>query len=285
VNDVFVELGQKVKKGDPLFTVNSGDLPTLRSELAKATVDVEVASAQYQRVHDMVQARLMPGKEELAAAAQKREAQLGEQAAQSKIQALRVAATKNDNEFKVTAPRAGVVVETSVLPSQEVDSNTTLIQIADVSGVWVLADLFESDASGISVGTPARITLPALPGLTIDGKVDAVSAVVDPDRHSVPVRVRLPNPDGRLKPNQYAEMRFRVAVPASTAEVAATALVSDGATQYVYVQEQPGKLVRRKVVAGPVREGRVIIMSGLAVGETVVEQGGILLDNQIELSH
>lgn len=285
VNDVFVELGQKVKKGDALFTVNSGDLPTLRSELAKATVDVEVARAQYQRVHDMVQARLMPGKEELAAAAQKREAELGEQAAQSKLQALRVAATKNDNEFKVTAPRDGVVVEKMVLPAQEVDSNTTLIQIADVSGVWVLADLFESDASGISVGTPARITLPALPGLTIDGQVDAVSAVVDPDRHSVPVRVRLPNPDGRLKPNQYAEMRFRVAVPASTAEIAATALVSDGATQYVYVQEQPGKLVRRKVVTGPVREGRVIIMSGLAVGETVVEQGGILLDNQIELSH
>src|SRR5262249_45379706 len=107
INGVFVELGQKVKKGDALFTVNSGDLPTLRGELAKASVDVEVARAQYQRVHDMVAARLMPGKEELAAAAQKREAELAQQAAESKLQALRVASTKNDNEFKVTAPRDG----------------------------------------------------------------------------------------------------------------------------------------------------------------------------------
>jgi cobalt-zinc-cadmium efflux system membrane fusion protein len=285
INSVFVELGQKVKKGDALFTVASGDLPTLRGELAKASVDVEVARAQYQRVHDMVAARLMPGKEELAAAAQKREAELAQQAAESKLQALRVTSTKNDNEFKVTAPRDGVVVEKSVLPAQEVDSNTTLMQIADVSDVWVLADLFESDASGIAQGTPARVTLPSLPGFTIDAKVESVSAVVDADRHSVPVKVRLPNADGRLKPNQYAEMRFRVAVPSGTCEVAASALVSDGATQYVYVQEAPGKLVRRNVVTGPMREGQVVIVQGLKVGETVVEQGGILLDNQIELSH
>jgi RND family efflux transporter MFP subunit len=285
VNQVYVELGQHVKKGAPLFTVTSGDLPTLRGELAKATVDVEVARAQYQRVHDMVAARLMPGKEELAAAAQKREAELAQQAAESKLQALRVRETKTDNEFTVTAPRDGTIVEKTVLPAQEVDSDSTLLQIADVSAVWVLADLFESDAAGVETGTSARITLPALPGYSIDVPVEAVSAVVDPERHSIPIRVRLPNLDGRLKPNQYAEMRFRVALPPGSAEIAVSALVSDGATQYVYVQEAPGKLARRNVVAGPVHDGRVIIVQGLKVGETVVEQGGILLDNQIELSH
>jgi membrane fusion protein, heavy metal efflux system len=285
VNEVFVELGQYVKKGAPLFTVTSGDLPTLRGEVAKATVDLEVARAQYQRVHDMVAARLMPGKEELAAAAQKREAELALQASESKLAALRVRATKNDNEFTVISPRDGTVVEKTVLPAQEVDSDTTLLQIADVSGVWVLADLFESDAAGVQTGTPARITLPSLPGFSLDAKVDSVSAVVDPERHSVPIRVRLPNLDGRLKPNQYAEMRFRVTLPPGTAEVAVSSLVSDGATQYVYVHEAPGKLVRRNVVAGSVHDGRVVILQGLKVGETVVEQGGILLDNQIELSH
>ena len=285
VNDVFVELGQRVKKGDKLFSVASTELPALRAELAKARVDVQVAGAQYQRVHDMVAARLMPGKEELAAEAQKREAELGEIAAASKLQALRVSASKTENEFTVIAPRDGVVVDKSVLPSQEVDSNTTLIQIADVSAVWVLADVFEGDAAGLKPGTPARITVPALPGYSIDAKVESVSAVVDPERHSVPVRVRLPNSDGQLKPNQYAEMRFRVQLPEALADVAASALVSDGATQYVYVQEEPGRLVKRRVVAGPVRDGRIVILTGLHVGETVVEQGGILLDNQIELSH
>lgn len=284
ISQVFVELGQRVKKGDSLFTVSSPDLTTLQSDLMKANVDVEVANAQYQRVHDMVAERLMPGKEELAAAAQKREAELTQSAAKAKLQALRVAAS-NDNEFTVKAPRDGVVVEKNLLPSQEVSQDGTLIQIADVSDVWVVADVFDSDAAGVETGTPARITTPANPDFKLDTVVDSVSAVVDPERHSVPIKVRLSNPDGRLKPNQFAEMRFRVQLPANASEVAASALVSDGATQYAYVEASPGQFVRRNVVSGPVRDGRAVILSGLTVGETVVEQGGILLDNQIELSH
>jgi hypothetical protein len=80
-------------------------------------------------------------------------------------------------------------------------------------------------------------------------------------------------------------MRMRLEVARDAAEIPVSALVSDGATQYVYVQEEPGKLVRRKVVTGPTREGRIVTLKGLAIGETIVEQGGILLDNQIELSH
>ncbi|HET6340521.1 MAG TPA: efflux RND transporter periplasmic adaptor subunit [Polyangiales bacterium] len=281
---VFVELGQRVKKGDSLFTVSSPDLTTLQADLMKANVDVEVANASYQRVHDMVTERLMPGKEELAAAAQKREAELSQAAAKSKLQALRIAAS-NDNEFTVKAPRDGVVVEKNLLPSQEVSQDGTLIQIADVSDVWVVADVFDSDVSTVVPGTAARITTPANPDFKLDAVVDSVSAVVDPERHSVPIKVRLPNLDGRLKPNQFAEMRFRIALPENAVEVAATTLVSDGATQYAYVQTSPGQFVRRNVLAGPVRDGRAVILSGLTIGESVVEQGGILLDNQIELAH
>jgi membrane fusion protein, heavy metal efflux system len=284
IAQVFVELGQRVKKDQPLFAVTSPDLTTLHSELLKANVDVEVANAQYQRVHDMVTERLMPGKEELAAAAQKREAELSQAAARSKLQALRVA-QHDDNEFTVKAPRDGVVVEKNLLPSQEVSQDGTLVSIADVSDVWVVADVFDSDAAGVVPGTAARITTPAQPDFKLDTVVDSVSAVVDPERHSVPIKVHLPNLDGRLKPNQFAEMRFRVQLPESACEVAASALVSDGATQYVYVQTAPGKFERKNVVAGPVRDGRAVILTGLTVGESVVEQGGILLDNQIELAH
>jgi cobalt-zinc-cadmium efflux system membrane fusion protein len=211
---VSVELGQRVKKGDPLFTVSSPDLATLHSDLMKANVDVEVANAQYQRVHDMVSARLMPGKEELAAAAQKREAEISQSAAKSKLRALRVSAS-NGSEFTLKAPRGGLVVEKNVWPSQEVSPDGTLIQIADVSKVWVIADVFDSDALGIIAGTAARITTPANPDVKLDAVVESVSAVVDSQRHSVPIKVRLPNLDGRLKPNQFAELRFRVHLPES----------------------------------------------------------------------
>ncbi len=291
VTAVLVELGQRVKKGEPLLMVTSPDLATLHSDVDQAGVEVEVARAQYQRVHDMVLARLTPGKEELAAAAQKREAELRLATAKAKLQALKVV-THHDNEFTVSAPRDGVVVAKNVLPAQEVSADETLLQIADVSDVWVLADVFESDAVGLHVGTPVRITLPSLPGFAVETQVESVSVVVDAERHSVPVKVRLPNLEGKLRPNEYADMRFRVEMPAATVEIPESSLVSDGATQYVYVQEPGasaagggGKFVRRTVVAGPVRDGKVAITEGLQAGETVVVQGGILLDNQIVIAH
>ena len=111
-----------------------------------------------------------------------------------------------------------------------------------------------------------------------------VSSVVDPERHTVGVRVKLSNADGRIRPNTFAEVRFLSTSAHDTTEVAASALVSDGAKQYVYVQDVPGHFTRRDVVAGAVRDGRISIVSGLKPDETVVEQGAVLLDNQIDLS-
>jgi hypothetical protein len=112
-----------------------------------------------------------------------------------------------------------------------------------------------------------------------------VSAVVDPERHTVPVRVRLDNAAGRLKPNIYAQMRFASQPDPSAVEIAASALVSDGSHQYVYVEGGKGQFTRREIAAGPAREGRVPVVRGLAAGEVVVEEGALLLDNQIALAH
>jgi RND family efflux transporter MFP subunit len=185
----------------------------------------------------------------------------------------------------VLAPRDGVVVSKNILPSQEVNTEGSLIEIADISTVWVMADVFESDATGLIAGTDAKISLPSVPGFSIEAPVEMVSSVVDPERHSVPVRVLLDNADGKLKPNVYAELRFKTTLPEGASEVASSALVSDGANQFVYVQEGEGRFVRRKVVAGPVRDGMVAILEGLKPGETIVEQGSILLENQIALTH
>lgn len=284
VTTVAVELGQRVKKGDVLFSVASSDLAALRNDAAKAAVDLQVKNTQAARVHDMVEARLLPGKDELTADAEKRQAELEVHVAQSKINALKVGGRK-DNEFTLQAPRDGVVVEKNVLPGQEITTDGTVIQIADVSKVWIVADVFEGDSAGVVEGAPVRITLPSLPGYKIETKVSSVSAVVDPTRHSIPVRVQVDNPDGKLRPNIYAEMRFRIELPPNTLEIPASSLVSDGATQFVWVEEQPGKLVRRKIVVGPARNDRVVILEGLKRDETVVIEGGILLDNQLALPH
>ncbi len=160
------------------------------------------------------------------------------------------------------------VVEKNVLPGQELTpgAETALMLVADLSTVWVVADLFESDSDGVAPGVLARVTITSLPGVVIDGKVDMVSAVVDAERHTVPVRVRLDNADGRLKPNTYAKMQFQASTPEGSVEVAAGALVSDGSRQYAYVKNAAGRFVRRDVIAGAVREQRVVVFKGIAPG-------------------
>lgn len=283
VTNVFIELGQPVKAGQPLFSIASPDIAELRAGQQKAAVDLDVAKAAYERIKAMVEARALPAKDEIESDQQLRQAELSLKLAQTKLRSLKVSSS-GDNEFKVLAPRDGAIIEKSVLPSQHVDTDDTLVSIADLDAVWVVADLFEADAVGLSTGMKARVTSPSLPGFAAEADVERVSSVVDPERHTVGVRVKLANADGRIRPNTFAEVRFLSTSASGSTEIAASALVSDGPKQYVYVQDSPGHFQRRDVVAGAVRDGRISIVSGLRAGESVVEQGAVLLDNQIDLS-
>jgi RND family efflux transporter MFP subunit len=286
VSRVFAELGQRVAAGESLFSVASPDIAELRANKEKASVDLEAARVTLDRVRAMVQSRALAAKEELSAQQQFRQAELGLNLAEAKLASLRVA-SQADNEFTVTSPRAGVVVEKNVLFGQQVapDGAAALMVVADLTSVWVVADLFEGQVADLREGAAAEVTTPAIPDAKLEGRIEMVSAVVDPGRHTVPVRVRLPNVDGRLRPNVYARVRFAASPLSSAAvEVPTTALVSDGDRQYVYLQEKPGRFVRREVTTGSAREGRVTVLSGLAQGESVVEEGAILLDNQLALA-
>ena len=230
----------------------------------------------------MVDAKALPAKDALESDQQLREASLSLRLAETKLASLKVSAG-GGNEFTVLSPREGVVIEKNVLPSQQVDSGTPLIGVADLSTVRVIADLFEADAGGVTRGDKARITSPSLPGFSVDAEIELVSSVADPERHTVAIWARLPNPDGQIRPNAYAEMRLSRTPPTGTLEVPTASLVSDGAHQYVYVEEGRGHFVRRPVVAGGSRDDHLLVYQGLKPGEAVVEQGAVLLDNQISL--
>ncbi|HET9958020.1 MAG TPA: efflux RND transporter periplasmic adaptor subunit [Polyangiaceae bacterium] len=282
VSTVHVVLGQNVKAGQPLFSVTSPDIAGLRAEREKSAASLELAKAAYERVKAMVDARALPAKDALESNEQLREASLSLRLAESKLMSLKVS-SRADNEFTVVSPRDGVVIEKNVLPAQQVSTETPLISVADLSTVRVVAELFEADAAGIGKGTQAIITSPSLPGLTLKASVELVSSVADPERHTVSVYARIPNPTGDIRPNAFAEMQLSGSAPAGAVEIPTSALVSDGSHQYVYVQDRPGHFVRRPVVAGSSHSDKLVIYSGLAVGELVVSAGAVLLDNQIAL--
>ena len=284
VSRVLIEIGDPVKSGDKLFTVVSSDVAALREEQERASVELAAAKATQERVQAMVDGRALPGKDAFESEQRLRESQLALQLANAKLASLRVSAT-GTNEFSVTAPRDGVVVEKNLLPAQQVSADEVLMEVADMSSVWAVAEIFESEAAGIKSGTPARLSSSSLPGFDYQGKVAMVSSVVDSDRHTVAVRVIVPNPDRQLRPNTYLEVSFREETPVGAVEVSATALVSDGADRYIYVQVGTGHFVRRKVVAGSAHDSRCVVLSGLAPGDVVVEEGSALLDNELSLSN
>ncbi len=284
VSAVFVELGQTVSAGDPLFSVTSHEIAALRAEKEKAGVDLDVARSVLDRVKAMVADRALPAKEEIIALQTFRQAEVALKLADAKLASLRVQAT-GDDAFSVPAPRDGVVVEKNVLCGQEVaqESSGCLLVIADLSKVWVIADMFEADVADVREGATARVTSPSFPDVTMEATVNMVASVVDPVRHTVSVRVALPNRDRMLRPNLYTQVRFMLEPKRGSVEVPSAAVVSDGARQYVFVEERPGSFRRREVVAGSSREGKVIVLAGVNSGEAIIEEGAVLLDNQISL--
>ena len=286
VVEIFVELGQAVHKGNPLFVVASSEIAGLRAEQEKAELAVAAARATLAREHDLVAAHAAAAKEEIAARQQFREAEIAATLATEKLTSLNVSSATG-HKFTVLATRDGSVVEKNVLLAQEVapDASSPLVTIADLSSVWVVADFFEDDALEIQPGTRAQVTSPGLPGSTLEGNVENVASMVNPDRHTIPVRVRVSNPAHVLKPNMYTRVRFLLQPNPDVTEVPDTALVSDGERQYVYIQEHPGSFTRREVVAGSARHGVIPILSGLPSGTLVVQEGALLLDNQLALAH
>ena len=279
VTAVMVERGQRVKNGDALFTVSSPNLAELRADLDKAMVERSTAQINLDRIKNLVDAGSLPAKELTNAQQEMSEAELSVRLAQQKLASLKVAGA-GAASFTVNAPRDGVVVEKNVLVGQEVDSSGgSLMAIADLSEVWVVADLFESDVGALAPGAKAKVQID---NQEYDGSVDMVSEIVDPERHTVPVRVRLANPSGTLRPNAYAQIQFYEEAAAGAA-VPASAVLFDGAHSYIYVQNAKGALVRRNIEVGTPSGGMVPVRSGLKVGEKVVVRGAILLDNQIQL--
>ncbi|MBV8760036.1 MAG: efflux RND transporter periplasmic adaptor subunit [Deltaproteobacteria bacterium] len=282
VTATMVERGQHVKTGDKLFTVSSPNLAELRADLEKANVERGTAKINFDRVKALVDAGSLPAKELVTAQQEVTEAELAVKLANQKLASLKVVGG-GDAQFTVVAPRDGVVVEKNVAVGQEVDTSAgSVMAIADLSDVWVVADLFENDVGSLEPSDKAKVIVG---GTTeVDGQIDQVSAVVVPDRHTVPVRVRLANLSGTLRPNAYAQIKFFDPTPAKVS-LPSSAVMSDGAQTYVYVKDKSGALKKRTVVAGSASGGKMPILEGLEPGEQVVVQGAILLDNQIQLDN
>jgi Cu(I)/Ag(I) efflux system membrane fusion protein len=182
----------------------------------------------------------------------------------------------------IRSPVNGYVARKSALVGLYVQPGTELFQIADLSAVWIVADVYEPDLERVKVGCKARFLLPSSPGEEVSGTVRFMYPAVNPESHTVQARIALRNAGLRLRPGMYGDVVFELP-PVEALTVPAEALIDTGEVQYVFVAREGGRFEPRKVRAGARAGSSVQILQGLAEGERVVTTASFLLDSESRL--
>jgi RND family efflux transporter MFP subunit len=185
-------------------------------------------------------------------------------------------------QLVLRSPASGTVLERGVVGGQYVGADTPLLTVADLSHVWVMADLYEMDMTRVHVGDLARFTTDAMPGRAFNGRVEFVYPTVSNETRTLKARLALANPDGMLRPGMYG----RVSVSARGARalsVPAEAVVNAGEHSYVFIAHEGGHFEPRLVWTGMPEGDRIQILKGVAEGDTVVSSASFLIDSESRL--
>ena len=180
------------------------------------------------------------------------------------------------------APISGYVLEMNMREGMYVTPNLDLYTLADLSKVWVLADVYEYEIQDVRLGQEARITLPFFPGEEFHGKVTYIYPVLDPKTRTVKMRFELPNPDWRLKPQMFANVELKIPL-GERLVVPNTAVLDSGTEQIVFLDKGQGMYEPRQVTVGIRTRDWYEIRTGLEAGQRVVTRGNFLIDSESNL--
>lgn len=263
---------QYIRKGQPLFTIYSPDLVATQREYLLAKRNQQTLS------HSSVEG-VAEGASTLADAADQRLRQWD-------IPASEIAKISDSgkalNELTVTSQVTGYVTERNAVPSLYVEPSTRLYTVADLSRVWVNAQVFQEDAGSVKPGDTASITVDAYPGAAFHARVEQIVPQVDPTTRTIQVRLAVQNPAIRLKPGMYVNVLLKSAA-GDKLTIPASAVFQTGTRQVVFTDAGNGTFTPTNVVLGPTRGSDVVVLSGIQPHERVVTSANFLLDSESQL--
>ncbi len=273
IDKVYVDFtGKLVEKGQPLLTIYSPEMLASQQEYLLA-----IRSRDVLRNGPLSGAR--QNSESLIAAARKR-LELWDL---SESQIEEVARTgKPLTNITLFSPISGYVMMRNAFPKQRITPETELYTVADLSKVWVFADVFENEAPMIRLGMPVTVSLSYAGGRKLRGHVNYVQPQVDMTTRTLKVRIEVANPEMALKPEMFANVEFQVATPARVT-VPSEAVLNSGLKKTVFVDRGNGYLEPRQVETGERIGDRLEITKGLQAGERVVISGNFLIDSESQL--
>jgi RND family efflux transporter MFP subunit len=264
--------GQPVTRGQPLFEVYSPELVSAQREYAIASEAVKALKdggsgpqSSMQRLADASLARLRNwdiSDEQVRALSQSGEAR---------------------RTLTFRSPVAGIVMERKALQGMRFMPGESLYQIADLSSLWVVADVYEQDIALIRAGAKAKVVIAAYPDRSFEGTITYVYPTLKPETRTVPVRLELANPRQLLKPAMFAEVELPVGGKGNVLTVPRSAIIDSGTRQIVLVQRAEGRFEPRAVKLGGRTENYVEVIEGVKDGEAVVVSANFLLDAESNL--
>lgn len=271
VEKLFVDYdGARVRKGQPLLELYSPDLVSTQEEYLLA----------YRSAQRMGSGPAAQDAARLLEAARRR---LGFwDISEAQIRSLEEAGTPS-RTLTLYAPTGGTVITKNVFEGQNVMPGQTLLEIADLSRVWLMVDVYEQDLGWVERGTAASVELPYEPGQKTTGRVDYIYDTLDPSTRVVKARVTLPNPGLRFKPGMYATVTLVGKNAEPMPVIPAEALIRSGDTSTVILALGDGRFRPVEVTTGAEAEGRIQVLSGLAGGEEVVTSAQFLIDSEARL--
>jgi len=288
VSQLLVSLGAHVQAGTALAAVDSPDFATAigayRKALTTAQTSRRLADLDKDLLeHDGVSQREAAQAETDAISAEAdRDAALQElvslKVAPQTIKAIQEGRSLPRPEAMIRSPISGTVVEKLITPGQLLEAGTTpCFTVANLSRVWVLAQLFGSDLAAVNTGDTAQVVT-GIGSNNFSGKVDNISALVDPDTRSVQVRVVVENPGNFLKKQMYVRVLIQARQESTGLLIPVSALLRDDENlPFVYVAQSDGSFARRHITVGYRDGDRYDIASGLRAGDEIVVAGGIFV--------
>ncbi|MCH7562581.1 MAG: efflux RND transporter periplasmic adaptor subunit [Gemmatimonadetes bacterium] len=256
------ETGRRVEAGDALFELYAPDLISAQEELLLATGLNE-----------------LPDAGSLVEAARRRMALWG--ISDSLITEIERAGEAR-RTLTIFSPFTGHILEKHVIEGQHIEAGETLYRIADLTNVWIEAEIFEQDIAMVAVGQPVEIVFDAIPGRIYRGRVAFIYPTLDPATRTLRVRVEMPNPDGDIRPMMYATVRMRTHFPRGMI-VPLTSVLPTGDRDLAFIV-RGGAIHPVEVTVGLRGDSTLLVTDGLTPGDTVVASATFLFDSESNLA-
>ena len=290
VREVRAKLGDVVRTGQPLAIIFSNAIAESQTEYLKMLADLEEHELRLARTIELLRLGAVSREQMEQETARHKNLEAGVAAVRQKLLLLgltesQIAELRSPDAMipvvRVESPADGTIISRQVNVGEVVVEGKELFRVADLSTVWVIGQMYESDFAAARPGARAVVTTIAYPGKTFIGRISYIDPRVDPQTRTGQVRIEVPNPNQQLRIGMFVDVQLggrTAATPTPGVLVPRAAVQNLGAKQVVYVAgDRPGTFIQKDVVTGGEMDGLVTILSGVSTGDRVVTDGNFLL--------